>query len=85
MQAAHMHSPRTSSWALDASSASYSPCTLDLLLTSAAAAAAAAAAAYLWLCLQVDKLTADAVELKAGYDKLSVDSSEQKAQVRCIG
>jgi hypothetical protein len=30
----------------------------------------------------VDKLTADAVELKAGYDKLSVDSSEQKAQVR---
>jgi hypothetical protein len=31
----------------------------------------------------VDKLTADAVELKAGYDKLSVDSSEQKAQVGC--
>ncbi len=31
--------------------------------------------------MQMDKLTADAAELKAGYDKLAVDTSEQKAQV----
>jgi O-glycosyl hydrolase len=55
----------------------YTAHALDLLLTSAAA--------QLLKHLQVDKLTADAVELKAGYDKLSVDSSEQKAQVRGFG
>jgi hypothetical protein len=31
--------------------------------------------------LQLDKAAADAAEYKAGYDKLLVDTSEQKAQV----
>lgn len=31
--------------------------------------------------LQIDKLAADATELKAGYDKLAVDTSEQRAQL----
>jgi hypothetical protein len=31
--------------------------------------------------LQLDKATADAAEFKAGYDKLAVDTVEQKAQV----
>jgi outer membrane murein-binding lipoprotein Lpp len=30
---------------------------------------------------QIDKLSADATELKAGYDKLAVDTSEQRAQL----
>jgi hypothetical protein len=30
---------------------------------------------------QLDKATADAAEFKAGYDKLTVDAVEQKAQV----
>jgi hypothetical protein len=32
--------------------------------------------------LQLDKATADAAEFKAGFDKMVVDSVEQKAQVR---
>lgn len=41
------------------------------------------AAVPAWCCcgMQLDKVTADAAELKAGYDKLAVDSSEQKAQL----
>jgi hypothetical protein len=31
--------------------------------------------------LQLDKAAADAAEFKAGYDKLTVDNWEQKAQV----
>jgi hypothetical protein len=35
------------------------------------------------LCLlQLDKVAADAAEFKAGYDKLTADNWEQKAQVR---
>ena len=31
-----------------------------------------------------DKVTADAAEYKAGFDKLTVDTVEQKAQVRML-
>jgi hypothetical protein len=34
------------------------------------------------LLLQLDKVAADAAEFKAGYDKLTADNWEQKAQVR---
>lgn len=34
--------------------------------------------------LQLDKATADAAEFKAGFDKMLVDNSEQKAQVGAL-
>lgn len=40
---------------------------------------------YLLLCpLQLDKVTADAAEYKAGFDKAVADGAEQKAQVRFL-